>query len=431
MRKRVLLAALVLTVMASLVSGTAAAKKTQMRVVSWAGAEELAMDSQVLAEFMKNNPDVEVSLEAVSENYFQKVLTDIAAGDPPDVMLLDAEDVPFLTSEGALLNLTPVAARMKDVPGADLNVYFPNVLKVFTVDKAVYAFPKDFTPIVMYYNKGLFDSMGVAYPPKDGWDWNQFIDTAKKLSRDTNGDGKTDVWGYRFLAWVGVVKPWIWAAGGDIMNPERTKTAGYINGDAAVKTVTFMTGIEKAGYSPSSVVQEAFGGGGAMFYTGKIAMANSGHWWLPSIKDQIAKGAKLNIGITRIPHAPGAKNATVLYASGWAVPKNVKNQRLAVELASWLSSPYAQKVRCAQGLAISANKQVAEEVAKTDPVEAMFFDIVPDGRPSLGAETRHYRPLIEDTMDEALQKIILGGTSVKDALNWAAKTIDDEIAKRK
>lgn len=34
-------------------------------------------------------------------------------------------------------------------------------------------------------------------------------------------------------------------------------------------------------------------------------------------------------------------------------------------------------------------------------------------------------------MDEALQKIIVAGTSVKDALNWAAKTIDDEIAKRK
>lgn len=371
MRKRLALIVVVLVVMASLVSGVSAAKKTQLRVVSWAGAEELAMDNKVLAEFTKRNPDVEVTLEAVSDNYFQKVLTDIAAGDPPDVMLLDAENVPFMTSEGALLNLSPVAARMQGVEGADLSAYFPNVLRVFAVDKAVYAFPKDFTPIVMYYNKNLFDKYGVAYPPADGWDWNQFMDTAKKLSRDTDGDGKIDVWGYRFLAWVGVVKPWIWAAGGDLMSPDRTKATGYINGDAAIKTVTFMTDMEKAGCSPSSVVQEAFGGGSSMFYTGRIAMANSGHWWLPSINAQIEKGAKLSIGVTRIPHAPGAKNATVLYASGWAVPKNVKNQRLAVELAAWLSSPYAQKVRCADGLAISANKQVAEEIAKKDAVEAL------------------------------------------------------------
>ncbi len=431
MRKRLALIAVALIVMASLVSGVSAAKKTQLRVVSWAGAEELAMDTKILAEFMKRNPDVEVTMEAVSDNYFQKVLTDIAAGDPPDVMLLDAENVPFMTSEGALLNLSPVAARLQGVEGADLNSYFPNVLSVFAVDKAVYAFPKDFTPIVMYYNKNLFDKFGVAYPPRDGWDWDQFMDTSKKLTCDTDGDGKTDVWGYRFVAWVGVVKPWIWAAGGDLMNPERTKAAGYINGDAAIKTVTFMTDLEKAGCSPSSVVQEAFGGGASMFYTGRIAMANSGHWWLPSINAQIEKGAKLNIGITRLPHAPGAKNATVLYASGWAVPKNVKNQRLAVQLAAWLSSPYAQRVRCADGLAISANRQVAEEIAKKNDVEALFLDIVPEGRPSLGAETRHYRPLIEDTMDEALQKVIVGGMSVKDALDWAAKTIDGEIAKRK
>ncbi len=431
MRKRPALIVVVLVVMASLVSGVSAAKKTQLRVVSWAGAEELAMDNKILAEFMRRNPDVEATLEAVSDNYFQKVLTDIAAGDPPDVMLLDAENVPFMTSEGALLNLSPVAARMQGVEGADLDAYFPNVLRVFAVDKAVYAFPKDFTPIVMYYNKNLFDKFGVEYPPTDGWDWNQFMDTARKLSRDTDGDGKIDVWGYRFVAWVGVVKPWIWAAGGDLMSPDRTKATGYINGDAAIKTVAFMTDMEKAGCSPSSVTEEAFGGGASMFYTGRIAMANSGHWWLPSINAQIAKGAKLNIGVTRLPHAPGAKNATVLYASGWAVPKNVKNQRLAVELAAWLSGTYAQRVRCADGLAISANKHIAAEIAKKDAVEALFLDIVPEGRPSLGAETRHYRPLIEDTMDEALQKIIVGGSSVKDALNWAAKTIDDEIAKRR
>jgi len=172
MRKRPALIVVVLVVMASLVSGVSAAKKTQLRVVSWAGAEELAMDNKILAEFMRRNPDVEATLEAVSDNYFQKVLTDIAAGDPPDVMLLDAENVPFMTSEGALLNLSPVAARMQGVEGADLDAYFPNVLRVFAVDKAVYAFPKDFTPIVTYYNKNLFDKFGVEYPPTDGWDWN-------------------------------------------------------------------------------------------------------------------------------------------------------------------------------------------------------------------------------------------------------------------
>ena len=49
-------------------------------------------------------------------------------------------------------------------------------------DGKQYLLPKDFSPLAVYYNKKLFDAAGVAYP-KDGWTWDEFLDTAQKLTK--------------------------------------------------------------------------------------------------------------------------------------------------------------------------------------------------------------------------------------------------------
>ncbi len=43
----------------------------------------------------------------------------------------------------------------------------------------------------LFYNKKIFEKAGVQ-PPKT---WSEFVSTAKKLTKDTNGDGKIDQWG--------------------------------------------------------------------------------------------------------------------------------------------------------------------------------------------------------------------------------------------
>ena len=44
----------------------------------------------------------------------------------------------------------------------------------------------------LFYNKKLFKDAGLQ-PPKT---WSEFVDTGKKLTKDTNGDGKPDQWGF-------------------------------------------------------------------------------------------------------------------------------------------------------------------------------------------------------------------------------------------
>ncbi len=56
---------------------------------------------------MELHPNVEVIYQPIPSDYYQKILTDIAAGTPPDVFLLDAEMVPRYSEEKLLLNLAP------------------------------------------------------------------------------------------------------------------------------------------------------------------------------------------------------------------------------------------------------------------------------------------------------------------------------------
>ncbi|MFN4190683.1 MAG: ABC transporter substrate-binding protein [Pseudothermotoga sp.] len=406
--------------------------KTKLRVSSWAGALEAELDEKILAEFMRRNPDVEVIYEPIPQNYYQKILTDIAAGTPPDVFLLDAEMVPRYAEEKLLLNLAPYLSRLAEegVAGTNLNEYFEVLVNIFRSGRAIYAFPKDTSPVGVFYNKKLFDKFGVPYPSQSGWTWQEFEKVSASLTKDTDGDGKTDIWAFSFPSWVGVAVPLLWAGGGEVFSPDFTKTTGYLNSETNVKTYSFFVDLFKKGYAPTPDEAAALGGAASLFFTGRIGMVITGRWFWLTAKKQIEQGAPIDVGVAPIPHALGLNNVTVTYASGWAVPANVADKRLATELAAWLSSEYAQRQRCLEGgLAISANKKIAEQQGALNKVDAAFIEMLSFARVPVGSQTKYYRPLFERTWAEAADRILIKGMSVKESLDWAADTIDKAIQK--
>lgn len=142
-------AALVLPGMAACTPGDRANDDT-LRVVTWASAYELPLEERLLDEYRRRHPEVRVELESVPGSaYRETVLTSIAAGRPPSVFLVDNASNSFLRP-GLLVDLGRYAGRV----GMEPDAYYPNVLDVFrTAGGKLYAFPKDFTPMVIYYNR--------------------------------------------------------------------------------------------------------------------------------------------------------------------------------------------------------------------------------------------------------------------------------------
>ncbi len=73
--------------------------------------------------------------------------------------------------------------------------------------------PTDIDIYAMYYNKDMFDKNHIPYPDET-WDWNKYLEVAKKLTQDTDGDGKIDQWGTTLDMWW---QDYVYANGGTIV----------------------------------------------------------------------------------------------------------------------------------------------------------------------------------------------------------------------
>jgi multiple sugar transport system substrate-binding protein len=396
-------------------------RRITLRVLNWATDLEVMAEQQIADRFSQQNPGVEVTVESIVTNYGEKLATEIASGTPPDVFLLDAPDIPAFVERGLVLDLAPYLDRVDYDPA----MVFPEVLRIFTKSQQLHAFPKGFTPMVIFYNGALFDELDVPPPPADQWTWDQFLETARSVTRDLDGDGETDTYAIdfprRLFEWI----PWVWSAGGDILDPQGNTTAGYLDSPATVETFEFLTSLVTEW--KAAPVQFLRGGDPmrvGRFYVGAQAMLHSGHWLVPRLLHYNARG-DIRVGIAPIPHRQGAAPQNVVYTSGWAVPTNVSRKRLAVELAAFLAGEEAQRIRGENHLEIPAFRTVALELAQQDTLglEQAFLTQVAGSRPPWGAVVVDFYE-IEELSFDIMDRHLLRGDDLQQAASEIARQID-------
>ena len=194
----------------------------QITYMEWGDPAELDVWKAIVSDFEAANPNIKVNVDVSDwDSYWTKLKTLLAANTPPDVFAMDAPLYLDYQSRGVLLNLQPYIDKN---PGM-LDGLFPNTLTAYKTPDGYFGLPRDFQTIAVFYNKDMFDKAGVAYP-KAGWTYDDLRATAKALTKDTNGDGKIDQFGYVIDPWdfEGGMSEVIWAYGGDLINADHTKT---------------------------------------------------------------------------------------------------------------------------------------------------------------------------------------------------------------
>ena len=405
-----------------------------LRVALWAGGHELEIERRVADRYEALHPGVRVVLESAPNGYEERLLTSIAAGRPPDVYLMDSPDIPTFVERGLALDLAPYQEALGFRPDS----VFGPVADAFRRGESMFALPKDFTPMVLYANRGALAAAGVedllpaapslAAPPA-GWTWTDFRRAAEAVVADTDGDGRTNVFGFDFprnlYQWI----PFVWSAGGDILAPGGSGATGYLDGPEALEAYRFLTGLAEDGLTPGAqFVQQGDPAREARFASGGQAFLLSGHWTLPVFRDLVEAGT-LDLAIVPIPHHPSrTATASVLYASGWAVPPNAPHLRRAIDLAGFLASPEAQRIRARSGLAIPSRMDVAAEFAAADGtgVEGAFIALVEGARMTWGARVRDFSR-IEALAVEIMDRRLVRGEPLASSASDVARRIDAEF----
>jgi multiple sugar transport system substrate-binding protein len=400
---------------------------TVLRVMAWAGPEERKIEQEILDEFREQHPDIRIEYESISANYRERLLTSIVAGAPPDVALLDNGSygaAPFI-SRGMLVNV----AHYLDRIGVDTSAYYPEVLDIFRRPGGLYAFPKDFNPLVVYLNVDLFRQAGVPLPGPD-WTWDDFQRIAIQLTRDQDGDGRNETFGTQVRRAFYLWQPWVWAAGGDVLSPDGRRASGFLDSpetQTAIKFLTDLVAIHRV-VPAVDVQRQEQGMERNLFLTGRIGMVMSGHWWLPSIRRYIDEG-RVNIAVVPLPRFKDREPVTVIYAAGWAVPYNTQHKKLAVELAAHLSSPGAQRSRAVYGLAIPSLRIVHEAAASEDRygLEESFLFAAQHGRMSWGSSVENWAH-VEVQLPDIFDRVIFENESIPKVTADIARRIDEILA---
>jgi len=128
-----------------------------------------------------------------SEWFAQRALT----GREPDLFMVKDEDFNVLASVGIMEKLGPYIARDRSF---NAEAFYPKALEAGSNSGAQYSLPVSVVPSFLIVNKTLLKREGIVID-RDRWDWDQFYDICRTLTKDTDGDGRVDQFGACGYTW--------------------------------------------------------------------------------------------------------------------------------------------------------------------------------------------------------------------------------------
>jgi len=391
-----------------------------VRVGTWESGDALNLWNTLITNFKAMYPQITISFEPVPDNYGTKLLTQIAANDAPDVFQVGDGDVRMFVEKGGAADLTTYEKGKGGLPGLDSVVYYPALYQTGVVDGKSSFLTKDYSPLAIYYNKDLFDKAGVPYP-KDGWTWDDFQNTAVKL---TSGSGPDAQYGALLPGnWTRAIEPFVFQNGGDVSSPDGTKTTGYLDSPATVEAIQYYVDLyNKYHVSPSPADMGTTFKGVDLFQTGKAAMTLTGIW----PEAGYAKDPSFHFGVVGLPQHKARANA-VCYA-GLGLYKGSKSPDQAWLFLRYIGGEPGQTQFASNGLPSMPSVANDLKIAQ-DPNKSVFLSENTYLKPLPDMRTLYWNDTTNKFWGEAMDKLLADGGDVQATLTDAAQKADAEYAK--
>jgi len=230
---------------------------------------------KLVREFNKQNPDVKVRMQIIPwATYYDKLTLGLAFDGAPEVFVLHAARIPEYASHGALYPMDSLVSTS----GLTESDFVPKAWQAGIYEGKRYGFPLDCHPLGMYYNVKLFEEAGIKGPPTT---MAEFVDAARKLTKDANGDGKPEQWGYAMTDIHLVGTTFLFQFGGGLLTPDLRRSAlDTPESQAGVEALMSFADREKVSPPPAG------NDGWMAFQEGRVGMVFQGIWMIDSLESQ-------------------------------------------------------------------------------------------------------------------------------------------------
>lgn len=331
---------------------------------------------------------------AYSENLFNAKM----GGGDVDCATWKLTSTPLFVNNDLLADLTPMIDAWDKKDDIDDNIY--NIMKQAGGSDNIYVMPWNIQVLYVYYRPSIFEKAGVEVPKT----YDEFLQAIEKCTMDTDGDGKTDVYGFGMRGAKGGQEPWgsfIFGEGGnfeDLTTPE------------AVKGMQDFIDLYQKGYVPPTATSDGFNEIIANFKSGLTAMT------IHHTGSSADMEATFGDDVSAFPFPAGKGQWTSMGDTETVIFESCQNKEAAFEWVSYLAAGEGQKMWC-EG---TGNVPVSKTVQAGDFFQNnRFMKASIDGQsyagilPILDTTTEWISTVWPNTVSQALT----GSISAEDCMN--------------
>lgn len=259
-------------------------------------------------EFHREFPEIKIHIQAIQgadwKDFFAKILTMVAAGNPPDIV--------YVATEGAQLFAEKLAEPLDDYIRRDadeLREYFddvhPSLVEAFMYQGSLFQLPIDWNAADMYLNTSTLHEAGLERPADD-WTQDDFTEMLRAMKKSQGAGFTPFYWTNRLF---GGIVPWLYnndtsflterkAPGGDWLwdgfypdDPARSTRGGGFVWD--VSNALDERVFESFDYMRELVAEglgvRPEGGGGTslvgLFSSGRVGATPAGGYWAQGLHE--------------------------------------------------------------------------------------------------------------------------------------------------
>ncbi len=401
----------------------------------WGDPAEAGAYEAIVAAFEEQNPGIDVQLEYVpnATDFYTRLATGYAAGLAPDVFLINYRRYGQFAARDALIPVGPLLEASETLNEED---YFPQPLEAFQFNGELMCLPQNLSSLVVYYNRDLFDAAGVAYP-EAGWTWDDFLAAAKTLTIDRNGDGLADQHGLGVENSLIRFTPFIWQAGGELVDDLERPTTLTIDTPQAREAIQFFIDLSLVHKVVPTEAEVLAISDEDRFINGTTAMLLQSRRVVPTLR-QIEN---FTWDVAPLPQYEEA--AGILHADAYCMSATTENQDAAWKFIEFANGPEGQGIAARVGRTVPSLKAVAESLVFLGPrggvatgtqadrfappaSARVYLDTVPDIRrvPSISTW-----PEVEEAFQNTLGRAFYGEVPVDDAIAIAKARAEQAFAR--
>jgi multiple sugar transport system substrate-binding protein len=386
----------------------------------------------MVPEFNKAFPHIKVQIDGVpyAELLAKSMLDQTGAKPTYDVIIADDPWIPQLAQTGALLDLKEGAAEWT-ADDYDWDDFHDAPLAAGEWDGVQYGVPVRSNLLLMFTNKTLYEEAGLPAPTSD-LTWDEFFEQAPQLVRDTNGDGKADVWATDTYFTRDSLTPTIWQTildsnGGSLLDDDNMPAFNNADGVKAMQTQ-----VDMLQFAPPGASTHGFNESLEAFRQGKVATMFT---W-----GSVFKGTAVDPNTTTLtPEQVGIQVMPVgdelagAHRGIWSAAVSAKSPEAeaAWALVQWLSSKEGEIWQSNNlGVFPARKSTLASTPQPGSEWLAPVFEALDEGFAAAG-DGEMWRPRHPES--DAVQQILAsetaratsGETTVKEAIENAARLIEE------